>query len=61
MRVEIIKIFKAPTFRELFDLIEAEVAELGDKDELLLGLRDWWSEEKEVSEGALAFYVKTAN
>jgi len=50
-------IYKAPSFRELFDIIEADVARLGDKDELLQGLRSWWSEDKETTEGVLAFHV----
>ena len=49
--------YKAPSFRELFDTIEADVASLGDKDELLEGLRSWWSEDKETNEGVLAFHV----
>lgn len=50
-------IYKAPTFKELFDVIEKEFASLGDKDNLLNGLRSWWSEDKEVDEGVLAFHV----
>lgn len=56
--VRIEHIFKAPTFRELFDVIEKEYSHLDDKETLLSGLRSWWSEEKEVNEGVLAFYVR---
>lgn len=56
--VKIENIYKAPTFRELFDVIESDTARLGNKEELLSGLRNWWSEEKEVDEGVLAFHVK---
>jgi len=38
-------------------LIEKEFERLGDKDDLLNSLRSWWSEDKEVNEGVLAFYV----
>lgn len=51
-------IFKAPTFPELFDSIESDFSRLGDKDELLSGLRNWWSEDKEVNEGVLAFHIR---
>lgn len=50
-------IYKAPTFKELFEIIEKELSQLGDKKELLSGLRNWWSEDKEVNEGVLAFHV----
>lgn len=56
--VRIEHIYKAPSFRELFDLIESDVARLGDKDELLKGLRSWWSEDKETNEGVLVFHVE---
>lgn len=56
--VKIEHIYKAPTFRELFEVIENEFTRLGDKENLLSGLRSWWSEEKEVDEGVLAFHVK---
>lgn len=56
--VQIEHIYKAPTFKELFDVVEKEFTRLGDKDELLAGLRSWWSEEKEVDERVLAFHVK---
>ena len=56
--VEIEHIYKAPTFKELFEVIEKDFSRLGDKEALLSGLRSWWSEEKEVNEGALAFHVK---
>jgi len=59
--VRIEHIYKAPTFKELFDVIEKEFTRLGDKEELLCGLRSWWSEEKEVREGALAFHVVVVN
>jgi ASC-1-like (ASCH) protein len=55
--VKIEHIYIAPTFKELFDVIEKEFTRLGDKDNLLENLRSWWSEEKEVSEGVLAFHV----
>ena len=55
--VRIEHIYKAPSFCELFDIIEQDAARLGDKDELLSGLRSWWSEEKETDKGVLAFYV----
>ena len=55
--VKILKIYKAPTFKELFEVIEKHVTTLGDKDNLLHGLRGWWSEDKETEEGALAFHV----
>jgi len=56
--VKIEHIYKAPTFKELFDVIEKEFARLSDKEDLLSGLRSWWSEDKEVDEGVLAFHVK---
>lgn len=56
--VKIEHIYKAPTFKELFEVIEKEFARLGDKEDLLSGLRSWWSEEKEVNEGVLAFHVR---
>jgi len=55
--VRIEHIYKAQSFRELFDLIEGDAARLGDKEELLEGLRSWWSEDKETTEGVLAFHV----
>ena len=55
--VRIEHVYKAPSFRELFDIIEQDSARLGDKDELLSGLRSWWSEEKETDKGVLAFHV----
>lgn len=58
--VEIKHIYKAPTFKELFEVIEKEFARLGDKDNLLKNLRSWWSEDKEVDEGVLAFHVVLA-
>ncbi|MCA9355169.1 hypothetical protein KC865_01290 [Candidatus Kaiserbacteria bacterium] len=59
--VRIKHIYKAPSFRELFDIIEQDAARLGDKDELLSGLRSWWSEEKETNKGVLAFHVVIAD
>ena len=59
--VRIEHIYKAPSFREIFDIIEQDSARLGDKDELLSGLRSWWSEEKETSKGVLAFHVVVAD
>ena len=58
--VKIEHIYKAPTFTELFDVIEKEFTRLGDKGDLLNGLRSWWSEDKEVNEGVLAFHVVLA-
>lgn len=58
--VKIEHIYKAQTFKELFGVIEKEFTRLGDKDNLLKNLRNWWSENKEVDEGVLAFYVVLA-
>jgi ASC-1-like (ASCH) protein len=55
--VRIKHIYKAPTFKELFEVIENDISRLGDKEELLSGLRKWWSEDKEIHEGVLAFHV----
>ena len=55
--VRIEHIYKSPSFRELFDIIEQDAARLGNRDELLEGLRSWWNEDKETTEGVLAFYV----
>jgi len=55
--VRIEHIYKAPGFRELFDIIEQDAARLGDREQLLDGLRSWWSEDKETAEGVLAFHV----
>jgi len=55
--VRIAHVYRAPTFRELFALIEHDADRLGDKNELLAGLRDWWSEDKETTAGVLAFHV----
>jgi ASC-1-like (ASCH) protein len=55
--VRIEHIYKAPSFQELFSIIEQDMDRLGDKDELLQGLRSWWSEDKENTEGVLAFHV----
>lgn len=55
--VEVKNIYKAPTFAELFEIIEKEFKSLGNKENLLNGLRGWWSEEKEVCTGTLAFHV----
>lgn len=55
--VRIEHIYKAPGFRGLFDIIEQDAARLGDRDQLLDGLRSWWSEDKETTEGALAFHI----
>jgi len=55
--VQIKKIYKAPNFLELFEIIESDTEILGSKHSLLEGLRGWWSEKKEVEEGVLAFYV----
>jgi ASC-1-like (ASCH) protein len=53
-------IYKASSFQELFGIIEGDITRLGDKDELLDGLRSWWSEDKETTEGVLAFHVTVA-
>lgn len=50
-------IYKAPTFGKLFEVIENSFSRLEDKSELLSELRNWWNEEKETSEGVLAFHV----
>lgn len=55
--VRIENIYRAPTFKKLFHVIENEFSRLGDKEQLLSGLREWWSEEREVYEGVLAFHV----
>ncbi len=55
--VRIEKIYRAPTFKKLFDEIENDLSRLDDKDQLLSGLREWWSEERETQEGVLAFHV----
>lgn len=55
--VKIEHVYKAPTFKELFDIIENDSSRLENKEELLAGLRSWWSEDKEVDEGVLAFHV----
>jgi hypothetical protein len=41
----------------LFLVIEKDFSRLGDKEKLLSNLRSWWSEEKEVNTGVLAFHV----
>ena len=56
--VKIVNIYRAPSFRELFEIIEKDLQKLGDKEGLLSSLRDWWSEDKETKEGVLAFHVK---
>lgn len=56
--VRIEHIFKAPTFNELFDAIGEDFERLENRDELLIDLRKWWTEEKEKEFGTLAFYVK---
>lgn len=57
VRVCIRHIYRAPNFRAVFDLIEADVGMCADTEALLRGLRRWWSEENEVTTGVLAFYV----
>lgn len=54
---QIIQIYRATTFKETFEVIEQDLARLGNKEELLGNLRAWWNEEKEVQEGVLAFHV----
>jgi len=56
--VRILRVYMSPSFPQLFDLIEREVKRLGNKDSLLAGLRDWWSEDIETRTGVLAFHVK---
>lgn len=58
--VEVKRIYRSSTFRQLFELIEKDLSRIGNKEELLSGLRNWWSEEKEQEEGVLAFYVAKA-
>ena len=55
--VRIKNIYKAPTFKKLFRVIEEDFDRLGNKEKLLSGLRSWWSKGKEVQEGVLAFHV----
>jgi len=57
VKVKIKNIYKAATFKELFEVIEKEFTRLGDKESLLSGLRNWWTEDKGVYEGVLAFHV----
>lgn len=59
--VRIEHIYKAPSFRELLTTIETEFSQLGDKGELIEGLRKWWKEEKEIQKGVLAFHVSLIN
>lgn len=54
---QIMQIYRATTFKEIFEVIEQDLARLGNKEELLSNLREWWSEEKEVQAGVLAFHV----
>ncbi len=56
--VKIENIYRAPSFKELFEVIEKDFKRLSDKEGLVSGLRSWWSENKEVKEGVLAFHVK---
>jgi ASC-1-like (ASCH) protein len=55
--VRIKHIYRAPSFKELFSIITEDLARLEDTDKLLKFLRSWWSEEKEIQEGVLAFHV----
>lgn len=55
--VRIEHIYRAPNFQDLFAQIEQDTRRLGDKTKLLAGLRDWWSEDREVATGVLAFHV----
>ena len=50
-------IYKAPTFKELFTVIENSFSRLENTGDLLKDLRHWWSEDKETDEGVLAFHV----
>lgn len=54
---KIIHIYRAATFKKIFEVIEQDSLHLGNKTELLGSLREWWSEKKEVHEGVLAFHV----
>ncbi|MDA8596901.1 hypothetical protein N9L26_01045 [Candidatus Pacebacteria bacterium] len=55
--VRIAHIYRAATFPELFDLIEADSERLEDRSTLLSGLRDWWCGDMESDTGVLAFHV----
>lgn len=55
--VRIKHIYRAPSFKELFAVIEEDLSRLDDKEGLLTDLRSWWSKEKETREGVLAFHV----
>jgi hypothetical protein len=55
--VRIAHIYRAATFPEVFDLIEADSERLEDRTTLLAGLRDWWGEYMETKTGVLAFHV----
>lgn len=59
--VKIIHIYRANTFKDIFDIIEKDLSRIEGKEELLGHLREWWSEEKEVDEGVLAFHVVVAD
>lgn len=54
---QIIHIYRAATFKDIFEVIEKDSTRLEDKKKLLENLREWWSEEKEMHEGVLAFHV----
>lgn len=56
--VQIKHIYRAPSFIALFEAIQKDSISLGDTGKLLGGLRSWWSEDKEVCEGTLAFHVE---
>lgn len=55
--VQIKHIYRAPNFKKLFEAIENDSKLLANQEKLLVGLRSWWSEEKEVHEGVLAFHI----
>ncbi len=51
------RLYRAATFRLLLDTLESDFARRDDTESIVQGLREWWSEEKEVHEGVLAFHV----
>ena len=50
-------IYRAPTFKGIFTVIEKDASRLGNREKLLKDLREWWTEEREVDEGVLAFHI----
>ena len=55
---KIVKIYKAPTFPELFSVVEQDLSRLDDTEQLLQELRQWWDEERETKTDVLAFHVQ---